>query len=527
MMQAANVLDHGYVKLLNVAGPVRGQETSVSDIAKAARVSFANYGQERALEDDVKLSKYLWRNEHMTPFEMVQTWWEVKAPIFVARQWFRHRTCITGNMVISFDAPKKKYSHYGIKMSDLYDKWANGAREIPHAKTGRPTRLGMKDRISSMRIRSTHNGNVVADSVIGVVCNGVKPVRDYTTESGKVLSCTSDHEVNTPYGYVQAGSLSVGDRLVCISRCEQKMVGKPVEYDTEEVWVPSPVFGDRYDVSNHGRVRSHVNTRCVRLAEPVIKKLTACKRTGYMKVSLSDNGVTRLYSVHRLVMFAFSDHPGGYSTTGFVCHKDSNPWNNSPENLYLGDPRSNTNDRYKTGAKPWLSIKTEKIVSISDEYMDVVYDISTKDVHNFFANGINVHNCSINEISGRYVKLPEEWYIPDVVGGKPVTNKQGRSENLDRAVQEDFREQLNKACEESYILYQNAIENGVAPEHARMALHQNHYTQWLWKIDLRNLLHFLRLRTDEHAQWEIRQYAATMRDMIYSSINGLKEVIEQ
>lgn len=226
MLKSADVLDHGFVRLLNVAGPT-SDEPSVSWIAKSARTSFANHHKDRTLEDDIRLSKYLWRNEHMSPFEMVETWWEVKAPIFVVRQWHRHRT------------------------------------------------------------------------------------------------------------------------------------------------------------------------------------------------------------------------------------------------------------------------------------------------------------ASISEISGRYVSLPDDWYIPDVVGGKPVTNKQGRSESLHPAVQSDFRKTLQEACEASYSAYLHAVENGVTNEQARMLLHQNHYTQFLWKTNLRNLLHFLKLRTDGHAQWEIRQYAEQMQQMIHDQIAGLKEVIEE
>lgn len=226
MLQTADVLDHGFVRLLNVAGPTN-DKPSVSWIAKSARTSFANHNEDKLYEDDLRLAKYLWRNEHMSPFEMVETWWEVKCPIFVARQWHRHRT------------------------------------------------------------------------------------------------------------------------------------------------------------------------------------------------------------------------------------------------------------------------------------------------------------AAINEISGRYVKLPDDWYIPTVVGGKPVTNKQGRSEGLHPAVQSNFRETLREACEASYSAYLGAVENGVANEHARMLLHQNHYTQFLWKTSLRNLLHFLELRTDDHAQWEIRQYAEAMQQMIYTQVAGIKEVIEE
>lgn len=114
---------------------------------------------------------------------------------------------------------------------------------------------------------------------------------------------------------------------------------------------------------------------------------------------------------------------------------------------------------------------------------------------------------SINEVSGRYVTLPEEWYIPEVVGGKPINAKQGQSDTLHPDVQAEFKQLLNKQCKTSYEIYKESIELGVAPEHARMVLHLNHYTHWMWKQDLHNILNFLRLRDHSHAQIESQMYA--------------------
>lgn len=114
---------------------------------------------------------------------------------------------------------------------------------------------------------------------------------------------------------------------------------------------------------------------------------------------------------------------------------------------------------------------------------------------------------SINEVSGRYITLPEEWYIPEIVGGKAKNAKQGQSDTLPPEVQEWFKLILDEDCRESYSNYLQAIHAGVAPEHARMFLHLNHYTHWLWKQDLHNVMHFLRLRDHFHAQIEAQRYA--------------------
>lgn len=114
---------------------------------------------------------------------------------------------------------------------------------------------------------------------------------------------------------------------------------------------------------------------------------------------------------------------------------------------------------------------------------------------------------SLNEVSGRYVTLPQEWYIPSVVGGKAPTAKQGQADNLPIELQEDFQSSLNGECRQSYSLYLHYLSRGVAPEHARMFLHLNHYTHWLWKQDLHNMMHFLSLRDHSHAQVEAQEYA--------------------
>jgi thymidylate synthase (FAD) len=121
---------------------------------------------------------------------------------------------------------------------------------------------------------------------------------------------------------------------------------------------------------------------------------------------------------------------------------------------------------------------------------------------------------SLNEVSGRYVTLPDEWYIPEVVGGKAPNAKQGQADNLSRSTQDLFKRDLEAHCRQGYEYYLHAISNGVAPEHARMFLSLNHYTHWLWKQNLHNLMHFLSLRDHSHAQIEAQMYAKAISELI-------------
>lgn len=120
----------------------------------------------------------------------------------------------------------------------------------------------------------------------------------------------------------------------------------------------------------------------------------------------------------------------------------------------------------------------------------------------------------LNEVSGRYVTLPAEWYIPEVVGGKAPNKKQGQEDNLPEHDQLLFKERLNEHCRDGYEAYLESMARGVAPEHARMLLSLNHYTHWLWNQDLHNLMHMLSLRDHPHAQIEAQRYAQAITQLL-------------
>jgi len=134
---------------------------------------------------------------------------------------------------------------------------------------------------------------------------------------------------------------------------------------------------------------------------------------------------------------------------------------------------------------------------------------------------------TINEVSGRYVKLPAQWYIPKIVGGKAKNKKQGQEDNLLPVYQIKFKQDLETICKQSYHLYELHIDNGVAPEHARMMLHLNHYTHWLWKQNLHNIMHFLSLRSDNHAQIEAQMYARAIETMLRKYLPELMKLYDE
>lgn len=130
---------------------------------------------------------------------------------------------------------------------------------------------------------------------------------------------------------------------------------------------------------------------------------------------------------------------------------------------------------------------------------------------------------SINEVSARYSRLPKDFYIPnpECVGRKSKTNKQGRDTFSDLTTGElqinrSFSATLSARSEEAHAKYTHALDCGIPNELARLFLPVNVYTKWLWNQDLHNMLHFLRLRLDQHTQYETRQYAEAIFDLLSS-----------
>lgn len=117
--------------------------------------------------------------------------------------------------------------------------------------------------------------------------------------------------------------------------------------------------------------------------------------------------------------------------------------------------------------------------------------------------------ANINEISGRYSILTEEYYVPPehLIRGQSETNRQASGAKLPDETVIDYREKLRDSSVEAFTKYEEFLDVGVARETARLALPLNTYTRFVWKCDLHNILHLLKLRDDCHAQSEIQAYA--------------------
>lgn len=208
---------------------------------------------------------------------------------------------------------------------------------------------------------------------------------------------------------------------------------------------------------------------------------------------------------------------------------------------YMGDDQAIVEAARNSIGAPEAGRKLSDDVSLirylmSHEHMTPFEMVETKwcmKLPIFVARQIIRHRtASVNELSGRYSILPEEFYIPEIPRFQSSDRRQGAGENIPVIVGGHIQDEIQLAGGIAFGLYHellgipdpdtadhevlingyNTIRGGggMAREQARTVLPISTYTQWYWKIDLRNLFHFLRLRTDMSAQEEVRVYANQM-----------------
>ncbi len=154
---------------------------------------------------------------------------------------------------------------------------------------------------------------------------------------------------------------------------------------------------------------------------------------------------------------------------------------------------------------------------------------------------IRHRTANVNEYSARYSILDREFYLPDAqhLAVQSKTNRQGRGQLLSDDQATEVQARMAEGSSKAYADYlwllndgegtqaeQDPDRPGLARELARMVLPVSAYTQWYWKVDLHNLLHFLSLRADPHAQYEIRAYADLLMDLVRRWVPMTAEAFE-
>ncbi|MCH9031432.1 MAG: FAD-dependent thymidylate synthase [candidate division Zixibacteria bacterium] len=142
---------------------------------------------------------------------------------------------------------------------------------------------------------------------------------------------------------------------------------------------------------------------------------------------------------------------------------------------------------------------------------------------------IRHRTANVNEYSGRYSVMEDEFYVPKPgdIHHQSKTNRQGRAEIEPT---DDLRHRFNSSLKQTqagaYREYEEFIQEDIARELARINLPLSLYTQWYWKIDLHNLFHFLRLRLDDHSQYEIRVYGQAIAEIVREIVPNAYEAFE-
>ena len=584
------VLDHGFVSLVDYMG-------SDEDVERAARVSYG-YGT-RKVSQTRGLVRYLRRHHHTTPSEMVELKFHCAMPMFVARQWIRHRTaCLAEGTEIYFDLPggirRRGNQLYRLPIEEVWKRFQPTVNRHRPDKQRNP--YFRRDRVKGMRLRQMdeETGRVDHTRVLDVFKNGKKPVFRMVLADGKEITATADHRFRFAEGWRTLGQATgleekggralwqAGDYFVHVNglvaeapalhqdkewlerqyaeqRRDIRDIAEDcgVSYHTIRKWLA------RHELTEPGRGRfsdghSPWNTDLTYELGPrqlSAEWITANQRSRSGPASNfwrgggsserdaigrwttqvahkvhAENGWTcqlcaqraaELHCHHIIPIWTDESQARdlhNLTTLCGPCHRSvAGSELDYAERLGGGPIRTEWQKRPRV---PWNKLISTRLVRVERfEYVGIreTYDLEVEGpFHNFIANGIVTHN-SVNEYSGRYSLMPLLFYKPDPdhFALQSSVNQQGRRpEPTSADLYNEAIERWDRVREEASSGYRWMVEEEVARELARIDLPLSTYTQWYWKIDLHNLFHFLTLRADAHAQWEIQEFARVMAGML-------------
>lgn len=443
-------------------------------IAAAARVSTGADMKEFSAGVDAKLINYLVKNRHGSPLEHNSMTFRVSVPIFVMREWMRHRVgwCLPGSAEISVGTWNQTK-----KIKDIYSDWKLGVSD----SMGR-TRMLPSTRNLSARTINLDNGLVEMSNMVDVFESGVKEILKITTTSGRTLRCTADHRIWTPVGWVRAGDLQYGALIGRVGRV---------------------AVGERQGIPK--RLREGIQFWTTEMRNELIQDIDTCSHC-FRLLEKSELELDHVIPVKDDIARALDKNNLAVVCTD--CHQ----------------LKTNTEgETYGSSRRRALAngVRFEGVVSVVPDGEEMTYDISMPPPHhNFIADGFVVHN-SYNEVSGRYKKLDAKFYIypatrplvqegtsshPELVHAHPALT------GLTNGTLKDGYKAIWKA-------YESMLDDGVANEVARAILPVGLYTEAYVTCNARSLMSFLSLRVDADnsqfetkPQWEIQQAALAMEE---------------
>ncbi|HSG07081.1 MAG TPA: FAD-dependent thymidylate synthase [Longimicrobiales bacterium] len=583
------VLDHGFVSLVDYMG-------SDEDVERAARVSYG-FGT-RKVSQTRGLVRYLRRHHHTTPSEMVEFKFHCAMPMFVARQWIRHRTaCLAEGTEVYFDLPggvdRRGNQLYKLRIEDIWQRFQPTENRTRPDKQRNP--YFRRDRVREMLLRQVNEDTTELQHtrVVDVFKNGKKPVFKVVLEDGKSIEATADHKFlfaegwNTLRGATglrEANGRAVwltGDYMVHVNgaarevpamyqdpiwlqreyRGHRRSVGEladicGVSYHTIRKWLgryrlTEPGRGDFREGNTPWNRGLTYRTGPKELSADALEAVRAA-RSGSASNFWKGGVSTERESIGRWTTQVAPKVHAANGWTCQLCHQRNGELHCHHVVPVWADPdlaRDLTNlttlcgDCHRSiqgrelevvealGGPPvkeewkprprtaWNRLETSRLVRVERfEYVGEreTYDLEVEGpYHNFVANGIVTHN-SVNELSARYSLMPLLFYTPpqEQFALQSRSNNQGREEGAPPEVYREAVDRWERMRAEAGDAYGWMLEQDVARELARIDLPVSTYTQWYWKIDLHNLLHFLTLRVDARAQWEIQQFARVIAGMV-------------
>lgn len=478
---------------------------SDNDVLFAARVSTIGEQSLDELDKDPERSRglinYLMRDRHGSPFEHNSMTFLISAPIFVFREFMRHRVgwCLAGDTEITLESEAGNLRRRSI--SELYKLWHLGVEDrLPHSAGGvtwnsragkwtaqvrrgetnhylglyanreaaesavaefrelhPSTRLRKLESVRRDHVRCYDEETLLAQRarIVDVIQSGVKPLIKLTTASGRSLRCTVDHAVFTPQGWCKAGELAVGDAVMAAGTAPRP----------SQALVPPSL-------------RRGIGVWTAMQRQRLIKDSDTCHLCA-QTFPRAELALDHIVPVAADLSRALDEK--NLAPTCEACHAAK-----SAEEQALA----------RRGGKIATAVPDE-IVAIEEAGEEMTYDLSVEGPwHNFLADGIVVHN-SYNEESGRYRTLQPVFYVPDearklVQQGRPgkyefVEGTQAQQELVGRVMEDTYRE--------AYEAYQEMLAAGVAREVARAVLPVGLFSSMYATCNARSLMHFLGLRT--------------------------------
>lgn len=452
-------------------------------IVRAARVSTQG-ADSRDSGANTGLLRYLYREKHGVPFESCVLQFYMEFPIFTSRQVVKHRLCLSGDTKIR--RTFRDGTSYGNVNNTIAKLW-----ELRHVGADRTHRSGKKFKAllpnrEDVWVQSydEHSLEPIVGKVLDVVKNGVKTTVMVATSAGKTIRSTRDHRFFTPDGWKHLYDLKVGDYVYRESKVAV----------AESRNIPP-------------RLREGIGLWTSGMRDTLIPyDGTNCGICGtqHEYVDLELDHVVPVASNLQLAL-----NPENLQPVCKPCHREKT----STEQLI----------NKRLGTK--LGLRPDKIVSIGDPIQEETYDLVLEGPwHNFIAEGLVVHNSSINEESGRYKELEGVFYeVPDdrplvQVGKTGAYEFEEGGPDLRAAVQWVQR----SAAQAAWDNYNTLLDMGVAKEVARMHLPLTIYSSMYFTANLRSVLNFLSLRKDwgenashaSKAQYEIALVADKMAEIV-------------